>query len=141
MKVENTRGTGPGSTRKTNRTSGASGSSFSKMLESSAGADAPSESVPTTSVDSLLAVQAAGEKGFGDGSGKQARARAESMLDRLDEIRHGMLTGSVARSTLTDLERTIKQTRESVNDPALNEILDEVELRAKVELAKLSAKP
>ena len=111
MKVENTRGTGPGSTRKSNRTADTSGTSFSKMLESSAGADAPAEAAPTTSVDSLLAVQAAGERGAGDGSGRQARQRAENMLDRLDEIRHGMLTGSVARSTLTDLEQTIKQTR------------------------------
>ena len=38
---------------------------------------------------------------------------------------------------MEELAATIKETRESALNPEMSDILDEIELRAKVELAKL----
>ena len=40
---------------------------------------------------------------------------------------------------LADLARTVRDTRAAVDDPRLSGVLDEIELRARVELAKLEA--
>ena len=61
------------------------------------------------------------------------------MLDRLEEIRTGLLLGSIPRSQLHELAQVAQQTRESFVDPALSDVLDDIELRARVELAKLDA--
>ena len=85
-------------------------------------------------IDGILALQEVDE----DGRGKGAHiARGEEMLDRLDEIRAGLLSG---RLNPTALERLLDQVRnrsQTVSDPGLREILEEIELRAAVELAKL----
>ena len=58
------------------------------------------------------------------------------MLERLEEIRAGLLLGAIPRSQLVDLARVAQETRENFVDPALNDVLDDIELRARVELAK-----
>jgi hypothetical protein len=68
----------------------------------------------------------------------RARARGEAMLDRLDEIRLGLLSGGVPKERLVELSRLARTRRGEVDDPRLVEVLDEIELRAEVELAKLS---
>ena len=60
------------------------------------------------------------------------------MLDRLDDIRLGLLTGTVSKERLTELSRMARVRRGETDDPRLVEVLDEIELRAEVELAKLS---
>lgn len=59
------------------------------------------------------------------------------MLDQLEEIRVGLLTGAIPRDRLEALDRLVQENRGQVVDPRLGEILDEIELRARVELAKL----
>jgi hypothetical protein len=68
----------------------------------------------------------------------RARARGEAMLDRLEDIRLGLLTGAVSKDRLVELSRLARARRGEVDDPRLIEVLDEIELRAEVELAKLS---
>ena len=48
-----------------------------------------------------------------------------------------LLTGSLPRATLERLGARIEAKRHRVDDPGLIQILDEIELRAAVELAKL----
>ena len=85
-------------------------------------------------IDGILALQEVDE----DGSGSQkARERGEDILDRPDEIRHGLLVGSVNPKTPPRLLGRVRQQRETFTDPKLTEILEEIELRAAVELAKL----
>ena len=59
------------------------------------------------------------------------------MLDQLDKVKVGLLTGELPRSTLQQLAQTIATHRDQTLDPKLAEILDEIDLRAQVELAKL----
>jgi len=60
------------------------------------------------------------------------------MLERLEDIRVGMLTGYVSKDRLEDLVRLVNDKRPGAVDGRLRDVLDEIELRAKVELAKLS---
>ncbi len=88
-----------------------------------------------TSIDSLLAAQEVDDPA--DRPAK-ARQRAEDILDRLDRVRHGLLAGDFSRRDLESLARSVKIEKLEVNDPKLTEILDQIELRAEIELAKYS---
>lgn len=88
-------------------------------------------------VDALLVVQSMGDATEHE-SRKRLIRRGEDILDRLEEVRHGLLMGSVSKDKLEDLAQMVRSRRESCADPRLGAILDEIELRAEVELAKLS---
>jgi hypothetical protein len=53
-------------------------------------------------------------------------------------VRHGLLAGTFSRRDLESLARLVKIEKLEVNDPKLTEILDQIELRAAIELAKYS---
>jgi hypothetical protein len=48
-----------------------------------------------------------------------------------------ILGGGVSREQVARLSQALREHRDAVDDPALNTLLDDVELRAEVELAKL----
>jgi hypothetical protein len=87
-------------------------------------------------VDALLALQ-----GEMDGSARRKRMtdRAGDLLDILDEIKLTLLSGAYPKSTLPRLLDALERQREDVMDPRLQTVLDEIELRARVEAAKLEA--
>ena len=90
-----------------------------------------------TGVNSILGVQE-----VSDVPEREARRQlvgwGENILDKLDEIRHGLLIGAIPKDRLTNLAQTLRERRANVRDPQLIEIIDEIELRAEVELAKLT---
>jgi hypothetical protein len=88
------------------------------------------------SVDALLTLQGAGD--FTEAR-KQATDRAFSLLDVLDDLKIALLEGRLPRQTLVRLMETLKSQRDQTGDPRLEAALDEVELRAAVELAKHDA--
>jgi hypothetical protein len=90
---------------------------------------------PASALDGLLAVQAAGDSLE---RRKRALRRGHGLLDGLDRLKVGLITGEVSGSALLDIRRQLMQQREQADDPALDEILAHVELRAEVELAKLA---
>jgi len=65
--------------------------------------------------------------------------RAEDLLDILDDIRLGLLGGGVPSGRLSALVQAVGRQRASVADARLSQLLDEIDLRAQVELAKLRA--
>ena len=87
-----------------------------------------------TDVGALLALQ-----GQDDVEERRRRAtrRSNDLLNQLDAIRIAILSGGVSRQQVATLAQTLREHRDAVDDPALNAILDDVELRAEVELAKL----
>lgn len=88
------------------------------------------------SVDALLALQAAGgplERR------RRAVRRAGRILDVLDEVRIALLGGDLDLAALERLRRAVREEREQTEDPALEAVLDEIETRAAVELAKHEA--
>ena len=89
---------------------------------------------PIGALDSILMLQ--GLDDSTDGKSKAA-AHGEKLLDMLDEIRDGLLAGGVPRTTLNRLANAVTRRHDQFNDPKLQGVLDEIELRAHVELAKL----
>ena len=114
--------------------SGASGSTFSVSDAGETRGAVVSGPGPIGALDSILMLQ--GLDDSTDGKSKAA-AHGEKLLDMLDEIRDGLLSGGVPRTTLNRLANAVTRRHDQFNDPKLQSVLDEIELRAHVELAKL----
>lgn len=108
--------------------------------------DSVSGTSPAEPLSGIASLSAAGPMDMvlmaqSDDSPEERRRRnlleAESLLDGLDEIRHGLLTGSLSVTTLDRLASTLKLRQSQTDDPQLSETLAELELRVAVELAKL----
>jgi len=134
--------TGPGqiqskTIKKASPKKGAGSSNFSSQV-SQAPSTSASHGVTGTgrvsSVDSLLALQ---EVPDSTTSRSKGLARAEDMLEMLEEIRKGILLGSIPVPNLRGLAHMARNQQSKTDDPKLNEVLAEIELRAEVELAKL----
>ena len=139
MKIGSTSSVESSSLRRTQRRSDKSTGSFHVEGPGSArSAGALTHAAPLTAVDALLTLQAVPEAIEGK---RRAVRRAGDMLDLLDDIRIGLLDGSLSRSKLEGLLRAVQSRREAVADPGLSAILDEIELRAEVELAKYGMSP
>jgi hypothetical protein len=84
-------------------------------------------------IDALLALQ-----GIEDPTERRRRAvaRGRQVLDVLEEIRLGLLSGTADRSALGRLKGVVAELKQVTGDPALDQVLAEIELRAEVELAK-----
>lgn len=67
---------------------------------------------------------------------KRAVAKGRSALDALDLLKVGLLDGSVDRSTLARLKVVAEGLSEETGDAGLDQIMQEIDLRVAVELAK-----
>lgn len=136
MKIDRVPSVATTRARRSDRAGSAKGGSFSKAL--SAGETPSAGSVSGTGalgrVDALLALQEVSSETEGDTRG---RRRAEDLLDRLDELRLALLAGRLPPAVIERLAALVAAQRAQVRDPRLGRILDEIELRAAVELAKL----
>ena len=65
--------------------------------------------------------------------------RAGRLLDELDRIKIALLGGDLGPGQLDALARAVKEQRSATDDPKLEAVLDEIETRAAVELAKFQA--
>lgn len=70
---------------------------------------------------------------------RRSVGRAGRLLDELDKLKIGLLGGELSQGQLDQLARTVREQRSATEDPKLEAILDEIETRAAVELAKLEA--
>ena len=59
------------------------------------------------------------------------------ILDTLDDLKIALLEGEISGVDLDRLRRAVRDERDNTDDPALEAVLDEIELRAAVEVAKL----
>lgn len=136
IKIEGPNRVQGGSVRRTGRSEGSSGSGFAKQIPgevSSAGS--VNRAAPLSGLDGLLALQEVDDPTARASRGKK---RAQGMLDQLDDLRMALLSGEVPREKLAELSKVVQTRRAQVDDPRLAEILDEIDLRAQVELAKFA---
>jgi Class II flagellar assembly regulator len=138
MKVGSTQKAAP--SRGTAKSAGSNSSSatFSpdmSPVSSSAGSNVASIS-SLTSITSLLAVQGVAAPDNALTGKKRAMVTAEETLDILDEIKLGLLAGEVPTTQLDGLLERVETERSGIDDPELENLLDHIELRARVELAK-----
>lgn len=89
---------------------------------------------PIAALDSILALQDMGDAGDGRSRGL---SHGEQLLDILDSVRDGLLAGGIPRATLNKLAVAVTRRHDVFADPKLQDVLDQIELRAHVELAKL----
>lgn len=141
MKIEPTSPRAAATTRKvgTGTAHGAGAGEFAKALHDAAPSHGPqvSMSVGLTGISTVLALQEAPDALQGRAK-QRAKERGQKMVDFLEEIRLGLLMGSIPVGRLEQLAQMVRAKREQVDDPKLHQIMDAIELRAAVELAKLS---
>ena len=89
---------------------------------------------PLAAVESILTLQGVDDSTSGRSKGL---AHGEQLLDMLDRVRDGLLSGGIPRATLNRLATAVGRRQETFADPQLQNVLDEIDLRARVELAKL----
>jgi len=120
--------------RRAGRSVSSSSSGFSVSESAETRATITSGPGPIGALDSILMLQGMDDSADGRSRGM---AHGEQLLDMLDEVRDGLLAGGIPRATLTRLAVAVTRRHDSFADPNLQGVLDEIELRAHVELAKL----
>jgi hypothetical protein len=133
MKITGPYGPGPSAPGRSARAS----VGFAVAQGTSAGSTAPAQAAAMTSgvsdVSALMALQ-----GVESATERRRRAvrRGGGLLDRLDELKLALLGGESAEATLERLSHSLRETRPEDPDPDLTGLLDQIDLRAAVELAK-----
>ncbi|MDB5588643.1 MAG: flagellar assembly regulator FliX [Devosia sp.] len=108
------------------------------------GAEAPARAATTApaaaaaSLDYLLALQ--GVEDPLHGRKKKVIMLARTLLDELEEVKADLLAGQVSPERLNNLMAMVAQARER-SEPGLDGLLDDIDLRVRVELAKLGLFP
>lgn len=113
---------------------GTSESNFADHIGGSKLASGAGKPMQAGAIDGLLAIQEVDDEGR---RRRQAKDNGEAILDRLDEIRHALLTGNIDPERLERLLKQVRRQRLEFSDPGLRDVLDAIELRAAVELAKM----
>lgn len=120
----------------------AKGGSASTGFSVSGGAEETPSNAPMSSLqagqdvsglDALLALQAVDDPLLAK---KKAVKRGRSLLDTLEALKLDLLAGEVGEGRLQRLMALLAEARQTV-DPNLQQVVEDIELRARVELAKL----
>jgi hypothetical protein len=95
-------------------------------------------SAPLVALDGVLAAQE-----VADPTEQRRRGvrHGDSLLAELRELQLGLVDGRVSEGTLRRLAGLLDGLRPAAGDPQLDALLDDLELRAAVELAKLGRGP
>lgn len=127
------------SVRQTGKSRNGGGAEFAKHISSGSEAAPVAGGGSAGQLDSVEALVALQEVPDATRQAKPPEQKhAEDLLDRLDQIRLGLLRGTLSRIDLQALVLQLAERRRETGDSRLIAIVDEIELRAKVELAKLS---
>ncbi|MNH49431.1 Flagellar assembly protein FliX [compost metagenome] len=108
-------------------------------LPASGGPSGPTSAAATSSASSVAGVSALmALQGVEDATERRRRAirRGGGLLDRLDELKLALLNGQDGVPALERLARSLREERPDDADPGLKGVLDQIDLRAAVEMAK-----
>lgn len=140
---------GPSKTAKTGASksggakSSSSTSAFEHVLAAASDAADAAEASPQVAgagvvshVDVLLMAQAAEDPAQGKAR-RHMRRRGDRILDALDVMRDKLLTGQLSVADMLDVAASIATHKARITDPAMEAVLEEIDLRAQVEIAKM----
>ena len=71
---------------------------------------------------------------------RRAIRRGGGLLDRLEELKLALLDGGSSAEALERLSRSLREERPTDADATLNSLLEQIDLRAAVELAKAAVR-
>lgn len=136
MRIENSNRTNQAAIRSTQRTQ--AGGLF-HLDDQSAPQQTASTAAPLapTGIGALLALQSVDDPLFAK---RKAMRRGSALLDALAAAQADVLTGPVGEGRLNQMMALVTQAREAV-DPELDGLIDDIELRVRVELAKRGRYP
>jgi hypothetical protein len=135
MRIDGPRAYAPA--HQTQRPAAAGGPAFQPVMPQTPGAAetrAPAHAAATAGLDALIALQMV--EGPLD-KRKRGLKRGRAMLDALDDLKISLLSGRMPADQLRRLVIAVDGRERDSEDERLEAILDEIELRARVELAKL----
>lgn len=89
---------------------------------------------PLAALSNFLAIQ---ETPSPTSDRQRALLQGDTLLDELAELQIGLVQGWVSEDTLRRVSHLLNRPRPDLEDQALSQVLDEIEVRAAVELAKL----
>jgi hypothetical protein len=117
---------------------GGAGGSFSVSEGATSRASSGAAGVgPIGSLDAILALQEEGQTGE---RRKRAARRGHDLLDALDRLKAALLNGRVPVADLKAIAARLSERAEMTGDDRLDEVIAHIELRAKVEIAKLQSR-
>ena len=96
-----------------------------------AGATRAAQSI--AGIDAIVTIQSVGDA---LSSKKRAVRRGNAMLDLLDELRIDLLSGDISSHKLGRLMRLVDEKLPNIEPGPVRDVLEEIELRARVEIAK-----
>lgn len=135
MRISNTPPVKPtDKTKKKSSSSSASDVDFSGFLGGTDGTHGTQQAQGAQGINSFLFMQEVSDEEVSRQKGLQ---QGKSAIQALEQLHRDLLLGRIPEATLRKLEDTVAKKRESFTDPRLSALLDEIELRAAVELAKL----
>ena len=137
MKVEGpSKSQKAGKASKTSKT-GKSDGTFGDMVVGAAKEAAQTAATQSIAkVDALLAVQGV-DSATERKSRKKAYDRSDRILRQLDHLRLAILTGNLNIGQVLDIADVVASHREKIDDPQMSAVLDEIDLRAQIEIAKM----
>jgi Class II flagellar assembly regulator len=136
MKIEANRPVGTSGIRKDGKSKTASGFADNLRTEEEAPASGIAAAPVLTGIEALMALQ---EVPDALAERKRALAHGDRLLERLDDLKRGLLLGHIGADKLAELAQHAAQSSAGIEDARLRDILQEIELRARVELAKLES--
>lgn len=137
MKIEGPSKAGKAAkTGKAGKTQKADGSFGDMVAQATQESQSAAATQSIAKVDALLAVQGV-ESATDRGAKRHMRERGDKILRQLDHIRLGILTGRLNAGELIDIADVVASHREQVDDPEMSAVLDEIDLRAQIEIAKM----
>jgi hypothetical protein len=139
MKVSGPAGPSAAGGARASRTQGPAADFKPIMTPSTMGASGVASASGVARVSSLQALMALQEVGGPVERRRRAVGRAGYFLDALEELKLDLLAGGLTPTVIEALTRAVRDQRALTDDPRLEGLLDEIETRAAVELAKLEA--
>lgn len=137
MKVSGPSSTGGVAGPKASRPSGGQGAFSLPAADRAGAASGVSGMAGVSGVAGLEALLALQDVGGPLERRKRAVNRAGRILDVLDEVKIALIDGDLSATSLERLMRAVREERQNTDDGRLEGVLDEIETRAAVEIAKL----
>jgi len=139
MKIDGTKSSSEINKKKSAKKTSSGDDAFQSLVDGGSSSESASQtglSAGIASVDVLLAAQSA-EDPTQKASKQRMKMRAGDILDKLNDLKLAMVTSEVTVGHMVSIADVVASHREAITDPELSSILDEIDLRAHVELTKM----